>query len=123
MAVTPEILLDAAIAIGKGTAEVDRRNAVSRAYYAAFHRCRSVAQDARLSVAETGSVHVALIDALVAPLTPTPLKSIGYMLDQCRRMRADADYGIDQDFPEYLAKNVLRNCRKILQKADLVGGE
>ena len=39
MAVTPEVLLQAAAALGDGNQEVDWRNAASRGYYAAFHRC------------------------------------------------------------------------------------
>lgn len=122
MAVTPEILLDAAVAIGKGNEEVDWRNAVSRAYYAAFHRCVSVAHDARLSIPNTSSVHATLIEAFVDPLSPTALRSLGYMLEQCRKRRADADYRIDQDFPQNLAETVLADCRRILQKADDVNG-
>ena len=36
MPVTPDALLEAAKALGRGEAEVDRRNAASRAYYAAL---------------------------------------------------------------------------------------
>ena len=36
MSVTPDALLEAAKALGRG--EVDRRNAASRAYYVAYHR-------------------------------------------------------------------------------------
>ena len=63
MAVSPEVLLDAAAALGSGNSEVDWRNATSRAYYAAYHSCASVARAARLNVAETGSVHATLIAA------------------------------------------------------------
>jgi len=122
MAVTPEILLDAACTIGKGTGEADGRNAVSRAYYAAYHRCLAVAQDARLAIAESGGVHVALIQALVDPLAPARFKSLGYMLEQCRLRRVDADYRINQDFPHNLADTVLADCAGILQKADAFDG-
>ncbi len=118
MAVTPESLLDAARSIGKGTGEVDSRNAVSRAYYAAYHRCLAVAQDARRPIAESGGVHVALIQALTDPLAPTRFKSLGYMLEQCRLRRVDADYRINQDFPRDIADTVLANCARILRKAD-----
>lgn len=118
MAVTPEALLAAADAIGQGNSEADWRNAASRAYYAAYHRCRSVAQDARLSLSETGSVHTALVSVLTHGLNPNSLKSLGYMLDQCRLRRADADYQIHQDFPRELAQTVLADCRRIFAKAE-----
>ena len=44
MPVTPEDLLQAAVTLGGGNGEVDRRNAVSRGCYAAYHRCLTVAQ-------------------------------------------------------------------------------
>ena len=43
MPVTPREILDSAVALGRGKAEVDWRNACSRAYYAGFHRCRQIA--------------------------------------------------------------------------------
>ena len=118
MAVTPEALLAAADVLGRGDAEADWRNATSRAYYAAYHRCRSVAQDARLSFPETGSVHIGLIEALTHTLNPSPFRSLGYILDQCRGRRGKADYHIDEDFPKNLAETVLADCREILSRAD-----
>ena len=118
MAVTPEILLAAAEAIGRGNSEADWRNATSRAYYAAFHHCRSVAQNARLSLPQTGSVHLALIEALTHTLNPSPLRSLGYILDNCRRRRVAADYRIDEDFPRSLTETVLADCREVLSRSD-----
>ena len=40
MATTPEALLGAADVLSNGQGEVDWRNAASRAYYAAYHRCQ-----------------------------------------------------------------------------------
>ena len=118
MAVTPEVLLAAAEALGHGNSEADWRNAASRAYYAAFHRCRLAAEDARLSFPETGSVHIGLIEALTYPLNPSRIRRLGYLLDLCRGHRADADYRIDQDFPRVVAETVLAHTREILSRAD-----
>lgn len=118
MAVTPEGLLDAAQSIANGDREVDWRNATSRAYYAAYHRCRLAAQDARLSVAETGGMHAALIKALTAPLTSSSLKSLGYLLEQCRQRRVEADYRIDEKFPRDTADATLADSKRILKKAE-----
>ena len=103
MAVSPEVLLDAAAALGSGNSEVDWRNATSRAYYAAYHSCASVARAARPGVAETGSVHATLIAALTDALSPAHLKGLGYMLEQSRKRRTDADYRIQEDFPRQIA--------------------
>ena len=43
MPVTPDSILESAAAMSEGDAEVDWRNATSRAYYAAYHRCRPLA--------------------------------------------------------------------------------
>ena len=119
MAVTPEDLLASDVLLGgDGASEVDWRNATSRAYYAAYHRCRSVAGAAGLSIGQIGSVHAGLVAELTAPLTPNPLKSLGYMLDQCRRRRSEADYNIDGDFERVDAEWVVEECRRIIDKAD-----
>ena len=122
MAVSPEVLLDAAAAIVSGNSEVDWRNATSRAYYAAYHSCVAVARDARLSVAETGSVHAALIGALTDGLSPPKMKGLGYMLEQCRQRRTDADYRIHEDFPRQIADTVVSDCRKFLDRASAMLG-
>lgn len=121
MAVDPETLLHAAVVLGRGKEEVDWRNAASRAYYAAFHCCRAVAQQARLPVPESLSAHAVLIDALTQNLNPPSLKGLGYMLEQCRKRRNEADYDIHQEFPRQLAETVLNDCRRILVKADAQG--
>ena len=43
MPVTPEEILVTASEMSQGAREEDQRNAVSRAYYAAFHKCRDLA--------------------------------------------------------------------------------
>ncbi len=117
MAVTPEQLLDAATKLERGDSEADWRNAASRAYYAAYHRCRGMAQDERVSVPDGGSHHAALADALMHGIN-TPIRRIGHMLDLCRSRRARADYQIDATFPRQLGRTVVEDCRRILSEAD-----
>ena len=120
MAVSPDDLLDAAVALGTGQDEAAWRNATSRAYYAAYHSCRAVARDVRLDLPDTGSVHAALCDALTAPFSSRQLKQLGYLLGQCRRRRTDADYRIEQDFPQDVADTTVDDCREILRRADSI---
>lgn len=96
MSVTPSELLEAAKILGRGGAEVDRRNAASRAYYAARHRCLPIGRN--IGLAAKGVVHQQLIHTLTGNPNRT-LKSLGYMLEQCRRLRVKADYEIEADFP------------------------
>ena len=55
MAVNPKQLLDAAHELAEGSREVDFRNAASRAYYAAYHRCRPIAKRNGLRSSDRGS--------------------------------------------------------------------
>ena len=116
MSVTPNALLDAAKALGRGATEVDRSNAASRAYYAAWHRCLPIGRSVGLSVQPGQGVHQQLIGTLTGDRNPT-LKSLGYMLRQCRDLRVEADYEIEIDFPPEDARTALAQCEKILNKA------
>lgn len=119
MAVTPDDLLQAATDMGQGDSEVHWRNSASRAYYAAYHRCRQMAVAERLEVQEGGSQHVALATALERGPN-APIRRIGYILDSCRLLRNQADYDIDQRFSRQLGETVLEDCREILAAANKV---
>ena len=116
MPVTPNELLEAAKVIGRGEAEVDWRNAASRAYYAAWHRCLPIGRSVGLSAQPGQGVHQQLIETLTGNRNAT-LKSLGYMLKQCRDLRVEADYEIETDFPPAAARTALEQCEKILAKA------
>ena len=122
MAVAPEDLLATAESLVAGKQESDWRTATSRAYYAAFHRCRLVAADAGLGEPGRGSVHAALVDALTHGHSPAALRGLGFMLEQCRKRRVQADYDIDTDFERGFAHTVLDDCRRIFDKAASVQG-
>lgn len=116
MPVTPNELLEAAKAIGRGDAEVDWRNAASRAYYAAWHRCLPIGRSVGISAQPRG-MHQQLIDTLTESRDMT-LKSLGYMLRQCRDFRVDADYWIEADFSFEDARIALTQSENILNKAE-----
>lgn len=116
MPVTPKLLFEAAKALGRGKSEVDQRNAASRAYYAAYHRCLPIAESIGLS-GETKGVHRNLIDTLTTT-RDIRVKSMGYMLDQCRSLRVKADYEIHIEFSAENARLVMSQCERIMSKAD-----
>lgn len=118
MPVAPEEILEAAAELAHEEREVDWRNAASRAYYAAYHRCRRLAQAEGLRIPETDSVHMALVDAFLENLNPRVLRQLGFMLRDCRRRRAEADYEIEASFSKALASIVVRDCERILHAAD-----
>lgn len=115
MSVTPNELLEAAKAIGRGDSEVDWRNAASRAYYAAWHRCLPIGRSVGLSAGR--GVHRQLIETLEQDRNMT-LKSLGYMLRQCRKLRVKADYEIETDFSPEDARIALTQSEKILIRAE-----
>ena len=119
MPVTPNALFEAAREIGQGKSEVDLRNATSRAYYAAYHRCRLLAENLPALAGHQGGVHRFVIDTLTENKS-WKLKSLGYMLDQCRKLRVEADYDIKSEFQHQDAHNVLAVSEKILKKADSI---
>ena len=123
MAVTPDQILSQAVHAldNADSSEVDWRCATSRAYYAAYHRCRAVAESASLAVPERGSVHAWLIEALTAPRNPGRMRGLGYILDQARRWRVEADYEIDIPFERAEATAAIAACRKLFEGADALG--
>lgn len=95
---TPDVILDSAKALGQGDAEMEWRNAVSRAYYAAYHRCRPIAENLDSTVDTTTGGHAAVIELLQKRPAPQTQLALGYMLDVCRKQRNIADYKIERDF-------------------------
>ncbi len=117
MAVNPDALLTAAEVIGRGHEELDWRNAASRAYYAAFHRSRFLIEEQGLQPIQSHSAHLDVIEALKDRANSGDLKSVGYMLDFCRKLRIVADYEIQAAFPKGDADTALEQARRVLAKA------
>ena len=120
MAVSPKQLLDAALELAEGSREVDFRNAASRAYYAAYHRCRPIAKRIGLRSSHRG-VHSDVIDALRTATKPS-LKQLAQMLARCKGLRAKADYNIGKEFKRSEAQTSTRQVQKILTLADEIDG-
>lgn len=116
MAVSPKQLLDAALELVEGNREVDFRNAASRAYYAAYHRCRPIARNSGLRSSHRG-VHSDVIDALRTASKPR-LKQLAQMLARCKALRAKADYTIDKEFRRPEAQTSTRQVQMIFTLAD-----
>ena len=115
--VTPDELLDAAVALAAGDRELDWRNATSRAYYAAFHRCRLVAAAEGIPEAGTQSAHAGLVDGLTYHRNSRALRSLGFMLEQCGTKRVVADYEIGANLGRDVAHTVLAESRRIFDRS------
>ena len=114
MAVTPKALLDAAAEISVGGREVDWRNAASRGYYAAYHRCILLA----FGGASAQPSHRQLIDQLTDAKASVQRKQAGYLLQQCKQLREQADYRIMDNFEQADAETALDAGRRIFKFAD-----
>jgi len=118
--VVPEDFLDSAEEISEGRREIDYRNAVSRAYYAAYHACKTLAgPPPRRSNRSTGA-H----DWLVSELKEWPrsdetflqFRQIGTLLEIAKDQRRDADYRLDQEFSAVQYEEAVKHVRNILQR-------
>ena len=116
MAVTPTQLREGAQKAQIVGSEVERRVATSRSYYAAYHRCRPIAESQGMFT-DSGGSHAEVIEAL-ARSRETQLKSIGYRLKQCRDLRVKADYHIEIDFAVEDAETARTQCDKIWTTAE-----
>jgi uncharacterized protein (UPF0332 family) len=89
----------------KGPKEIDYRNAISRAYYGAFHACCNLAEKNQL--VSLGGSHEKLVDAL--KLEPK-FKTIGNQLHDAKIKRRIADYHLNRKITQSEAKNIVRKC-------------
>ena len=121
MAVSPESILESAAAMSDGKAEVDWRNAASRAYYAAYHRCRALATliDPRADLSTRDS-HQIVCEILQQKSNPNKARGLAYLLGPMRTLRNRADYEIDGEFDQDSGRNCVANCREILERADAI---
>ncbi|MDD4913520.1 MAG: hypothetical protein PHW13_00610 [Methylococcales bacterium] len=73
--------------------EINNRNAISRAYYAAYHHC---SEKFLANKNISGGVHSQLIDSLVKSPSSTD-RQIGYMLKNLKDRRTTADYFLNDE--------------------------
>ena len=115
MSIGPDDFLDAAQKLGRGSDEVDFRNAVSRSYYAAFHRCKALAKKGDFRVSGHGD-HADVIDALERSFK-TDGKILARMLRRCRTLRRKADYKIEDELTASEAQSCIDQAVKIFEIA------
>ena len=105
----------AAQRIRRNDGEIDRRNAASRAYYAACHRCRSIAE--RHGLAGSNYVqHSTLIDVIKRSQKVEDKQIVRHLI-RSRSLRTKADYHLDQNFTEADATDSLGYATQIFELA------
>lgn len=121
MAVTPEAIPASATAMSQGGAELDWRNATSRAYYAAYHRCRTLATSIDLHTdLSTAESHRYVTDILQQRSSPSVARGLAYQLAALRKVRNLADYEIDEEFDQDSGRNSVEECRQIIERANAI---
>ena len=109
MSVEPSDFLDASKRIIENNIEICFRNAASRAYYAAFHSCKTIAPETPYG----GATHQKVIDDLIED---PAFRALGYMLKQCKAIRTRADYKLDDDFLKRDADLCISQSEKIMSR-------
>lgn len=101
--------------------EMDYRNSISRAYYAAFHAVTPISLSLPLIAhGKTHNSHEAIIAALTDCLPSQPhafkLKSIGYQLQKLKAQRVKADYRLDDNLVASDAEEQLYKTKLLLKQ-------
>ena len=123
MPVKPVDFLSSAINILNNGSEIDFRNAVSRAYYAAYHEALRVSKKSNGSSIKKGS-HEILIDKLKKhkglSSKDKAIVKIGVLLSICKKHRVEADYYIKQQCSNVTAQTVINECQYIINLAKII---
>jgi uncharacterized protein (UPF0332 family) len=127
MPITPDDLFLAARRQALDPSETWRRSAISRAYYAAFHRCREWEKTLPTlgsNLGPAGGRHQELINRLRNP-APECGKEVGnlsrasgYQLFFQRQRRVDADYELQLAVTEETVRQQLAEVQQILARCD-----
>jgi uncharacterized protein (UPF0332 family) len=127
MPITPNDLLEAARRQALDPSETWRRSAISRAYYAAYHRCRdweSTLPTLGSNAGPAGGRHQELINRLrnPAPECGTEVghrsRASSYQLFAQRQRRVDADYDLHAEVTEATVRLQLEEVQQILTRCD-----
>lgn len=104
MSVSPTDILGSAQATQAVEGEISVRNAISRAYYAAYHLARQTFPPLPESMASAGGgVHKAYIDQLQQADEGSIERRFGVALNSMKGKRTKADYHLSDDIKPYEA--------------------
>jgi len=101
----------------QGNREIDYRNAASRAYYCAFHRCKMLLEELPNSQGSIGASHQKVIlELLYYP--DKEVNKLGKKLEQAKRLRQKADYQLKVTFSRYEASRIVSQVQNLLSEVD-----
>lgn len=118
MSVTHREFLSSAESTARGVAEIDFRNAASRAYYSAFHACLSAASFCPIAAVPNAGQHEKLIQRFKRYPSADPrfplANKIANLLDQAKGLRVRADYKIVSPFKKSVTETQIHNVKRLL---------
>ena len=124
MAIKPEEFLTTAKELLRSDkkTESDQRTAISRSYYAMYHKVLSILENGPLIYAGTG-YHAGLItylenSASLELIEQRQLQRLAYQLKHCRSHRVLADYGIQEGISSKIVNDSITTAERCLQLAD-----
>ncbi|MFL6672907.1 MAG: hypothetical protein ACJ8LG_06425 [Massilia sp.] len=115
MSVTFNDILESSETLALGEAEIDWRNSVSRAYYAAFHRARNSAH----FCPDNGHLRMGAHEALSNRYElhgKHGAKSISVVLQAMKRNRHQADYDLCGEFDRTLCSEQIAQCKNLVER-------
>jgi len=112
--IQPEDFLNLAESWIQSGSEAEWRSAVSRAYYAAFHKARRLFTDLGFQPPRGDQAHAYLWLRLLNCGDPQ-IQVAGSDLNTLRRDRNLADYGIDQNLSQTDGLTQVQSARQIIQ--------
>lgn len=127
MPVKSQDLLELAVELAGSASETKQRAAISRAYYAAYHRCKNWERTLpqRGDPHQAKGSHESLISRLRHPNPVCPVaiahcsRQVGDELEIQRRNRVHADYKIKLRVPRQMLEEQLELAFKVLEQCDL----
>ena len=90
--------------------EINLRNAISRAYYAAYHSCSEIYSSDQSAA---GGVHQRLIAGLKGSSNRND-RQVGYVLDQLKSLRTTADYHLSESITVSDTQTSIKQTEKLL---------
>ena len=99
--------------------DLEVRDAISRAYYFAFHKATSILPFLNLSIANNGlSGSHKLLANRYQQAASKNLKAIGLALDAAHKLRCLADYDLEEAVSLELANQQISKCSGISSRLD-----
>jgi uncharacterized protein (UPF0332 family) len=115
-----EFLKSAEVLLEKeSVAEVECRNAASRAYYSAYHSCLDLSKRYPTTNDHRGKKDVGMHEKLIQTLCEhqdEQMRTVGHSLNQVKIRRVKADYKLVQNFTLQDAKFTVNSVQKLLQE-------